>query len=147
MATASGVLCILFYLASILTVAIMPSRTGVGYATNAFVWSEFANLTGWSSAGLVFLMGMVCPVFSSPALELTGCVRSAQRCLRDRHSRCSLSFVRRDTRSKEKRSKRHLCPVEYGIRHVFHILHRLGKHFFPSHQVQLTLSALRRDIA
>ncbi|PIA93441.1 Choline transport protein [Cercospora beticola] len=58
-ATASGIICVLFFLVSLLTVAIMPSRTGAGYATNAFVWTEFQNLTGWSSNGLVFLMGVL----------------------------------------------------------------------------------------
>jgi choline transport protein len=39
--------------------AIMPSQTGYGYATNAFVWTDFTNLTGWSSNGFVFLMGIL----------------------------------------------------------------------------------------
>ena len=42
-----------------LVCAIMPSQTGAGYASNSFVWSDFANLTGWSSDGLVFVMGIL----------------------------------------------------------------------------------------
>lgn len=58
-ATSAGGLCILFYLVSILIVAIMPSRNGFGYASNSFVWTNFQNFTGWSSNGFVFLMGML----------------------------------------------------------------------------------------
>ncbi|USW54174.1 Putative amino acid/polyamine transporter I [Septoria linicola] len=58
-ATVSGVICVTFFLVSLLTVAILPSTTGAGYASNAFVWVQFQNLTGWSSNSLVFLMGML----------------------------------------------------------------------------------------
>ncbi|EME38404.1 hypothetical protein DOTSEDRAFT_48634 [Dothistroma septosporum NZE10] len=59
LANISGVTCVTLLVVSTLTVAIMPSQTGYGYASNAFVWGEFQNLTGWSSNGLVFLMGML----------------------------------------------------------------------------------------
>jgi amino acid transporter len=59
MATVSGLLCIIFYLVSLVVVVVMPSRTGAGYASHDFVWGNFQNLTGWSSSGLVFLMGML----------------------------------------------------------------------------------------
>lgn len=58
LATFWGCLCIAFTFVSLLVCAIMPSRTGFGYASNEFVWADFQNLTGWSSGGLVFLMGM-----------------------------------------------------------------------------------------
>ncbi|ORY12433.1 amino acid/polyamine transporter I [Clohesyomyces aquaticus] len=44
---------------TILVCAIMPSRTGQGYATNEFVWKEWQNQTGWSSDGFVFCAGML----------------------------------------------------------------------------------------
>lgn len=37
----------------------MPSYTGEGYASNSFVWTDFNNLTGYSSNGFVFLAGML----------------------------------------------------------------------------------------
>lgn len=51
-----GLLLVLFFV-STLVLAIMPSRNGAGYASHSFVWSDFQNLTGWSSNGLVFVMG------------------------------------------------------------------------------------------
>lgn len=58
-ANTSGALCLIILLVSLLLCAIMPSQTGYGYASNEFVWTEWQNLTGWSSNGLVFLMGML----------------------------------------------------------------------------------------
>ncbi|KAK4499679.1 hypothetical protein PRZ48_010197 [Zasmidium cellare] len=55
----SGIACITILFVVIMVCAIMPSQTGAGYASNAFVWTEWQNLTGWSSDGLVFLMGML----------------------------------------------------------------------------------------
>ena len=63
-ATLSGTICIIFYFVSLLIVAIMPSKTGAGYASDSFVWADFQNLTGWSSNGLVFLMGMLNGAFT-----------------------------------------------------------------------------------
>lgn len=63
-ATLSGTICIIFYFVSLLIVAIMPSTTGAGYASDSFVWTDFQNLTGWSSNGLVFLMGMLNGAFT-----------------------------------------------------------------------------------
>ncbi|KAK4630824.1 Choline transport protein [Fulvia fulva] len=58
-ANVSGVACLTLFVVCTLTVAIMPSQTGYGYASNSFVWGDFQNLTGWSSNGLVFAMGML----------------------------------------------------------------------------------------
>jgi choline transport protein len=44
---------------TILVCAIMPSTTGSGHASNAFVWREWQNQTGWKADGFVFLMGML----------------------------------------------------------------------------------------
>ncbi|KAF2128134.1 amino acid transporter [Dothidotthia symphoricarpi CBS 119687] len=44
---------------TIMVCAIMPSRTGKGYASNSFVWREWQNQTGWSSDGFVFCAGML----------------------------------------------------------------------------------------
>ncbi|KAF2868860.1 amino acid/polyamine transporter I [Massariosphaeria phaeospora] len=44
---------------TIMVCAIMPSKTGKGYATTAFVWKEWQNQTGWTSNGFVFCAGML----------------------------------------------------------------------------------------
>ncbi|KAF1998599.1 putative choline transport protein [Amniculicola lignicola CBS 123094] len=44
---------------TILVCAIMPSKTGMGYATTNFVFSEWQNQTGWKSDGFVFCAGML----------------------------------------------------------------------------------------
>lgn len=49
--------CLGGWIICLLMLAIMPSRNGFGYASNSFVWSDWQNLTGWSSNGLVFLAG------------------------------------------------------------------------------------------
>ncbi|KAH9836440.1 Choline transport protein [Teratosphaeria destructans] len=58
-ATGMGISLMLIWLVTTLVVAIMPSRTGEGYATDAFVWKDFQNFTGWSSSGFVFVMGIL----------------------------------------------------------------------------------------
>jgi choline transport protein len=50
-------------LTSIIVLAVKPKQ----YSTNELVWSTFANNTGWTNNGLVFIMGMLnggemCPV-------------------------------------------------------------------------------------
>lgn len=49
---------------TILVCAIMPSRTGNGYATNSFVWKDWSNQAGWSSDGFVFCAGMLNGAFA-----------------------------------------------------------------------------------
>jgi amino acid permease len=44
---------------TILVCAIMPSRTGKGYASHSFVWKGWQNQAGWTSDGFVFCMGML----------------------------------------------------------------------------------------
>jgi choline transport protein len=44
---------------TILVCAIMPSRTGKGYASSSFVWKDWQNQTGWTSDGFVFCAGML----------------------------------------------------------------------------------------
>lgn len=44
---------------TILVCAIMPSKTGSGYATNEFVWKDWSANLGYSSNGFIFLMGML----------------------------------------------------------------------------------------
>lgn len=62
--TAAGTFCLLLLFIVTLTCAIYPSTTGVGYASNASVWGDFQNLTGWSSPGFVFLAGMLNGAFA-----------------------------------------------------------------------------------
>jgi hypothetical protein len=42
-------------LTSIIVLAVKPKQ----HSTNELVWSTFANNTGWSNNGLVFIMGML----------------------------------------------------------------------------------------
>lgn len=49
---------------TVLVCAIMPSRTGKGYATHDFVWKNFDNQAGWTSSGLVFCAGMLNGAFA-----------------------------------------------------------------------------------
>jgi choline transport protein len=67
---------------TIMVCAIMPSRTGKGYASNEFVWRDWQNQAGWGSDGLVFCLGMlngafavgtplVHPPFSPPLPDLS----------------------------------------------------------------------------
>lgn len=54
-----GVLSLVFWFVTLMVVAIMPSTHGNGYASTAFVWRDWENLTGYSSDGFVFLAGML----------------------------------------------------------------------------------------
>ncbi|TKA73747.1 hypothetical protein B0A55_05447 [Friedmanniomyces simplex] len=56
--TGMGIMLLTLFFITTLVCAIMPSQTGAGYASNAFVWTDFQNLTGWKSSGFVFLMGI-----------------------------------------------------------------------------------------
>ncbi|KAK5133880.1 hypothetical protein LTR08_007211 [Meristemomyces frigidus] len=58
-ATMMGMMLLLIFVITTLVCAITPSQTGAGYASHSFVWSDFQNLTGWNSNGLVFLMGIL----------------------------------------------------------------------------------------
>ena len=57
--TGMGIFLVTIFAVITLVCGIMPSQTGKGYASNAFVWEDFQNLTGWSSDGLVFVMGIL----------------------------------------------------------------------------------------
>lgn len=41
-----------------------PGQTGARYASNAFVWTWWQNLTGWSSNGLIFVIGILNGVYA-----------------------------------------------------------------------------------
>jgi len=49
---------------TIMVCAIMPSRTGKGYASNEFVWKDWQNQAGWKSDGFVFCAGMLNGAFA-----------------------------------------------------------------------------------
>ena len=51
-------------LVTITVCAVMPSKTGEGYASNKFVWSEWNNDTGYTSNGFVFFAGMLNGAFA-----------------------------------------------------------------------------------
>lgn len=52
------------FFVTIITCAVMPSRNGMGYASNAFVWKDWTNDTGYESNGFVFLAGMLNGAFA-----------------------------------------------------------------------------------
>lgn len=57
-------LCISVWFVTVMVLAIMPSRTGKGYASSSFVWKDWSNGTGYSSSGFVFLAGMLNGAFA-----------------------------------------------------------------------------------
>lgn len=56
---------------TILVCAIMPSTTGSGYASNATVWSDWVNTTGYTSNGFVFLAGMLNGAYAIGGVDVT----------------------------------------------------------------------------
>nr|POF04541.1 choline transport protein [Quercus suber] len=76
---ATGSLMLLLFLAVTITCAIMPSQNGSGYASNAFVWTEWQNLTGWNNNGLVFLMGILNGAYAIGTPDAVAHLRSADR--------------------------------------------------------------------
>ncbi|MCJ1309396.1 hypothetical protein MMC25_003055 [Agyrium rufum] len=46
-------------LITIIVCAVLPGKSGSGYASNDFVWREWSQGIGYSSNGFVFLMGML----------------------------------------------------------------------------------------
>jgi choline transport protein len=57
-------LCLTIWFVTVMVCAIMPSQTGKGYASNAFVWQNWDNQTGYSSNGFVFCAGMLNGAFA-----------------------------------------------------------------------------------
>ena len=82
-------------LISIIVCAIMPGTGGGGYASNAFVWKDWVNTTGYSSDGFTFVMGMLNGAY---AVGTPGKYISHQGTfmLLIRTSRLRISFSRRD---------------------------------------------------
>lgn len=64
MSSIFGAICLISVFVTVMVCAIMPSRTGAGYASNAFVWGDWQNLTGYSSNGFVFMLGMLNGAFA-----------------------------------------------------------------------------------
>lgn len=56
---------------SIVVCAVMPGVTGNGYATTSSVWTEWVNLSGYSSDGFVFLAGMLNGAFAVGTPDIT----------------------------------------------------------------------------
>lgn len=53
---------------TVLICAIMPSRTGAGYASNSFIWKDWDNMTGYPD-GFTFLAGMLNGAFAIGAID------------------------------------------------------------------------------
>ncbi|KAL8995734.1 MAG: hypothetical protein Q9169_004592 [Polycauliona sp. 2 TL-2023] len=56
---------------TIIVCAALPTASGNGHATNAFVWREWVNQTGYSSDGFVFLLGMLNGAFAVGTPDIT----------------------------------------------------------------------------
>lgn len=56
---------------TILVCAIMPSTTGSGHATTAFVWQDYVDTTGWNKPGLAFVLGMLNGAYSVGTPDVT----------------------------------------------------------------------------
>ncbi|KAE9961867.1 hypothetical protein EG327_002839 [Venturia inaequalis] len=69
-------LCISVWFVTVMVLAIMPSKTGKGYASNSFVWKDWNNATGYSSSGFVFLAGMLNGAFAIGTPD--GCTHLAE---------------------------------------------------------------------
>ena len=59
-----AILIVLGVVVVVIVCAVMPHQNGRSYATSAFVWRDWVNSTGWSSDGLVFLLGMLNGAFA-----------------------------------------------------------------------------------
>ena len=56
---------------TIIVCAVMPVVNGNGHASNDFVWRTWVNSTGYSSNGLVFLLGMLNGAFAVGTPDIT----------------------------------------------------------------------------
>lgn len=63
-ATAMGIMLMLILLVTLRACAVLPGQTGAGYASNTSVWTWWQNRTGWSSNGLVFVIGILNEVYA-----------------------------------------------------------------------------------
>lgn len=59
-----GFLTIAGCLITVVVCAAMGGRGGTPRATNSFVWEDWQNLTGWTSDGFVFMLGMLNGAFA-----------------------------------------------------------------------------------
>lgn len=57
------------FLIVVIACAIMPSKNGAGYASSSFVWTDWKNMTGYSSDGFTFLAGMLNGAFAIGAID------------------------------------------------------------------------------
>ena len=58
------------FVVTVAVCAIMPRVRGQGYATDAFVWRDWQNQTGWRSNGFVFCAGMLNAAFACGTPDL-----------------------------------------------------------------------------
>ena len=60
-----GVLTVLFCIITIIICVVLRGRGDpAANATDAFVWRDWQNLTGWTSDGFIFLLGMLNGAFT-----------------------------------------------------------------------------------
>jgi hypothetical protein len=58
------------FLVSVIVCAVMPYVNGRPYTTNAFVWRNWTNGTGWKNNGFVFCQGMLNAAFAVCAPDI-----------------------------------------------------------------------------
>ena len=66
-----GFLIVVGVLVTIIVCAVMPHVNDQPYATNAFVWRDWVNDTGYTSNGFVFVLGMLNGAFSVGTPDVT----------------------------------------------------------------------------
>ena len=59
-----GALVVVGVVIVVIVCTVMPHQKGRNYATSTFVWKDWVNTTGWSSDGLVFMLGMLNGAFA-----------------------------------------------------------------------------------
>lgn len=65
-----GIFSSVGFLISTVVCATMPHVNKSPYASNAFVWTEMENTTGWSNSGFVFCLGMLNGAFAVGAPDI-----------------------------------------------------------------------------
>ncbi|KAK3713521.1 hypothetical protein LTR37_008479 [Vermiconidia calcicola] len=66
-----GFFVVVGFLITVIVCAIMPKVNGQPYATSSFVWTNWENGTGYTSNGLVFVLGMLNGAFAVGTPDVT----------------------------------------------------------------------------
>lgn len=124
-ATAGGCICMAAVFIIVMVCAIMPSQTGYGYATNAFVWTEWQNGTGWSSNGYVFVAGMLNGAFAIGTPD--GVSFRNVFTVANPDMPLGQPFGRRNSRPQTQHPERHCCATDNRFHYHVLLLYRYCK--------------------